>query len=103
MKARLDKKEVCFVVLYEEGHEWENKIRVFRVHHHATMNEERMRRAWYPNPQGKYFCYVFDEEVTLGPLDVSSAVADWSKAHPTEELGTPIFLTGEALLKYRKT
>ena len=103
VKARLDQKEVCFVVLYEEGHVWENKIRVFRVHHHATMNEERMRRAWYPNPQGKYFCYVFDEEVTLGPLDVSSAVADWSKAHPTEESGTPIFLTGEALLKYRKT
>ena len=103
VKARLDKKEVCFVVLYGEGHEGENKIRVFRVHHHATMNEERMRRAWYPNPQGKYFCYVFDEEVTLGPLDVSSAVADWSKAHPTEESGTPIFLTGEALLKYRKT
>lgn len=100
--THLEKKEVSFVVLYEEGHESENAFRVFRVHHHATMDEDRMRKAWYPNPKGKYFCYVFDEEVTLGTLDVASVINDRAEAYPDEKLGIPIFLTGTDLLKYRK-
>lgn len=35
IKAHLDKMVVSFVVLYEYGHEHENKYRVFHVHHHA--------------------------------------------------------------------
>lgn len=101
-KSHLDKKEVSFVVLYEEDHANENKIRVFRVHHHATMTEDRMRKAWYPDPHGKYFCYVFDEEVTLGTLDVATIVKEWQAANPKEEDGAPIFVKGGDLLGYRK-
>lgn len=100
--SQLEKREVSFVILYEIGHESENKIRVFHVHHHATMNEERMRKALYNDPQGKYFCYVFDEEVTLGKLDVASLISEWKKLNPQEEVGTPIFVKGEELLQYRK-
>ena len=100
--SQLEKKEVSFVILYEIGHENDNKIRVFHVHHHATMNEERMRKALYNDPQGKYFCYVFDEEVTLGKLDVASLISEWKKLNPQEEVGTPIFVKGEELLQYRK-
>ena len=77
-------------------------LRVFHVHYHATMDEDRMRKAWYPEPQGKYFCYVFDEEVTLGTIDTASLIKEWSDAHPDEKAGTPIFVKGEDLLKYRK-
>ena len=92
--------DVKFVVLYDNNNR--NQYRVFHVHHHATMTEERMRQAWYPHPEGSYFCYVFDEEVTIGSLDVANVIADWNEANPTEETGTPIFLTGEQLLEYRK-
>jgi hypothetical protein len=61
-----------------------------------------MRKAWYDNPQGKYFCYVFDEEVTLGTIDVARLINDWRKEHQSEEVGTPIFMKGEELIKYRK-
>ena len=40
----------------------------------TTITEERMSKAWYPNPKGKYFCYVFDEEVTLGNLDIAKII-----------------------------
>lgn len=101
-QSHLLKKEVAFVLLYEDGHQSENKYRVFRVHHHATMTEDRMRKAWYPKePKGKYFCYVFSEEVTLGNLDVARLLSE-EQAKPTFVEGAPIFLTGEALVKYRK-
>jgi len=99
--TQLEKREVCFVVLYEFGHEEENKIRVFHVHHHASMDEERMKKALYPDPKGKYFCYVFDEEITLGFLDIASLIKNWREDNPNEEKGSPIFVKGEELIKYR--
>lgn len=100
--THLEKKEVNFVVLYEESKVAENNIRVFRVHHHAKMNEDRMRKALYPNPKGKYFCYVFNEEVTLGYIDIAQIINDWKKENPKEQMGTPIYIKGEELIKYRK-
>ena len=100
--SHLEKKEVSFVILYEIGHENDNKNRVFHVHHHATMDEERMKKAWYNKPHGKYFCYVFDEEVTLGNIDVARLINDWRKENPYAEFGTPIFMKGEDVIKYRK-
>ncbi len=96
------KRVVSFVILYEEGHEADNKYRVFHVHHHAMMNEERMRKAWYPNPRGKYFCYVFDEEVSLGNLQVNRLLSDYKSNHPDIIYGAPIFMTGEEVIGYRK-
>ena len=55
--------DVKFVILYKYGEESNNEYQVFHVRHHAAMNEERMRKALYPNPKGNYFCFVFDEEV----------------------------------------
>lgn len=49
IKAHLDKMVVSFVVLYEYGHEHENKYRVFHVHHHAYIKEDRMRETLYPS------------------------------------------------------
>ena len=89
--------DVKFVILYKFGEENQNEYRVFHVHHHATMNEERMRKAQYPNPQGNYFCYVFDEEVQLSSkLNLSGIIAN-AKTSSEYIDGMPIFMTGKEL------
>jgi len=94
--------DVKFVILYRIGEECKNEYRVFHVHHHATMNEERMRKALYPNPQGNYFCFVFDEEVQLSlKINLSNIVSN-AKILSNNVDGTPIFIKGEELLKYKR-
>lgn len=103
IKAHLDKMVVSFVVLYEYGHEHENKYRVFHVHHHAYIKEDRMRETLYPSePKGNYFCYVFDEEVTLGNLDVHRLISQKRIDDREYVDGAPIFMTGKELIKFRK-
>ncbi len=103
IKAHLDKMVVSFVVLYEYGHEHENKYRVFHVHHHAYIKEDRMRETLYPSePKGNYFCYVFDEEVTLGNLDVHRLISQKRIDDREYVDGAPIFMSGKELIKYRK-
>lgn len=91
--------DVKFVILYEHNAESDG-YRVFHVHHHATMDEERMRKAWYPDPEGNYFCFVFDEEVLLSQrIDVSKIITD---AIDNDDIvpGMPIFKTGVELQDY---
>jgi hypothetical protein len=57
-----------------------------------------MEKAEYPNPHGRYFCYVFDEEVSLGKLDVGKILED----HSNLPRGTPIYLKGSELIGYRE-
>lgn len=103
IKAHLDKMVVSFVVLYEYGHEHENKYRVFHVHHHAYIKEDRMRETLYPSePKGNYFCYVFDEEVTLGNLDVHRLISKKRIDDREYVDGAPIFMTGKEIIKFRK-
>ena len=103
IKAHLDKMVVSFVVLYEYGHEHENKYRVFHVHHHAYIKEDRMRETLYPSePKGNYFCYVFDEEVTLGKLDIQRLISQKRIDDREYVDGAPIFMTGKEIIKFRK-
>ncbi len=94
--------DVKFVVLYRDGEENKNEYRVFHVHHHATMTEERMRQALYPNPEGNYFCFVFDEEVQLSQrINLIDVIAS-AKKRPDYVAGMPIFESGEELMNYVK-
>ena len=103
IKAHLDKMVVSFVVLYEYGHEHENKYRVFHVHHHAYIKEDRMRETLYPSePKGNYFCYVFDEEETLGKLDIQRLISQKRIDDREYVDGAPIFMSGKELIKFRK-
>lgn len=100
-ETSLRKRTVSFVIIYESGNE--SNYRVFKVHHHAVMTKERMIQAWYPNPKhDKYFCYVFDEEVTLGNLDIQALI---SKERINMEAdfveGAPIFKNGKEMMEYR--
>ena len=88
--------KVSFVVLYDVNNIADG-FRVFRVHHTAIMDEERMRKAQYPDPHGRYFCYVFDEEVSLGDLDVQKIINE----HSDSPRGAPIYLKGSELIRYR--
>ena len=95
---------VSFAILYEYGHEHENRYRVFRVHHHAVMTAERMKKSLYPHdPKSKkYFCYVFDEEVTLGNIDINSLLSFERIDNKNYIEGAPIFKTCKELVKFRK-
>lgn len=90
-----------FAILYEEGRESENKYRVFRIHDYAVMTEERMRKALYPrDPQGDYFIFRFDEEVSIGSFDINKYIGRRRLEKDYEE-GMPLYTTGEELLKYK--
>ena len=104
VKAHLNKMVVSFVVLYEYGHESENQYRVFRVHHHASMDKARLIKSQYPSEPNseKYFCYVFDEEVTLGDLDIHALLSSKRIVEKIEDNGAPIFVSGKELLEYRR-
>lgn len=93
--------DVKFVILYEHNAE-SNGYRVFHVHHHATMDEERMQKAWYPEPKGNYYCYVFDEEVQLSSKINLTDILASAKSLPDYVDGMPIFVTGEELMEYNK-
>jgi len=67
------------------------------------MSEERMRQALYPKPQGNYFCFVFDEEVSINPdVNIAKILAEYRLATESEyPEGAPIVVTGEQLMEYQ--
>ena len=96
------KKQPKFAILYEEGHEKENKYHVFRVHDFAVMSEERMRKALYPRePKGDYFIFRFDEEVSIGQFDINSYISK-KRSEPNYQEGMPLYPTGRELLEFKK-
>ena len=90
-----------FAILYEEGHEEENKYHVFRSHDFAVMSEERMRQARYPRePKGDYFIFRFDEEVSIGRFNINLYIAQ-KQQEPDYVSGMPQYLKGKDLLTFR--
>lgn len=91
-----------FAILYEEGHEQENKYHVFRIHDYAEMSEERMRNALYPRePKGDYFVFRFDEEVSIGHFDINRLISTHRIFDNSFVEGAPIYPTGKELMDYR--
>ena len=101
-QSRIRAMKPKFAILYEEGHESENKYHVFRIHDYAVMTEERMSKALYPRkPQGDYFIFRFDEEVSIGSFDIDKYIGR-RRLEKDYEDGMPLYTTGEELLKYKK-
>ncbi len=102
-KSRIRKMRPRFAILYEEGHESENNYHVFRIHDYAEMTEERMRQALYPRePKGDYFIFRFDEEVSIGKVDISRLISThriWDKDFVEN---APLYPTGKELMEYKK-
>lgn len=101
-------KNIHFVILYTDGVESTGEYRVFHVKDTAgKVTEERMRNTWYPlDVKGNYFFFRFDEEVSIGRIDINTLLTKLKQEHFNEfgsyTLHEPLFATAEKILKYRK-
>ena len=103
-KSRIRAMKPKFAILYEEGHDTENKYHVFRIHDYAEMTENRMKEAKYPRePKGDYFIFRFDEEVSIGRIDIAELIGIHRLSNSDYKDGMPIFMKGSELIKYRTT
>lgn len=100
VKSRNYVKHAKFAILYD--FEKKAPTYTFRVKNTGEMTKEKMMETGYINPhQDRYFCYFFDEEITLGEFDIEAIVkADMEKPGYVE--GRPIYLSGKELIKFRK-
>ena len=101
VKSRDYVKHAKFAILYD----FEKRISrlyTFRVKNTGEMTKEKMLQTGYDNPRhDRYFCYFFDEEITLGKFDLE-AILDEAKKKEGYIEGQPIYLTGKELIAYRK-
>ena len=76
---------------------------VYRIRGGRTRTKEQMEKLGYPGASGDYYCYVLEEEVTLGDLDVAALLADRRReAGAAFVPGAPLYLKGGELIGYRK-
>ena len=103
-----NKQNVQFAILYTDGVEQTGEYRVFHVKDTASkVTEERMRGTWYPfEVKGPHFFFRFDEEVTIGKLQIRKLLEHLRLKHFDEFKshveGEPMFTTAEELLTYRE-
>ena len=101
VKSRDYVKHAKFVILYMDG---ENTVyKAYRVKNTGELIREQMVSQGYLNPRhDRYFCYFFDEEITLGEFDIE-AIIDAEKARNAEYAkGMPVYMSGEELIKFRR-
>lgn len=112
VKSRDEIKHAKFVLLYLAGKENEGVYKVFRVKNIGEMSKMQMVKTGYIDPHfDSYLCYFFDEEVTLGNININKIIEDDKKAfiertrfnHVLEKYpeGHPIYLEGRQLINYR--
>lgn len=101
-REEINKKNVKFVVLFEEGHEHENTYRAYRVSGKTFVTESRMREMNYPRePHDSYECYILDEEVEIGEYDILRIVSR-ARTDKNYKEYTPIFQRSAEMLEYRR-
>lgn len=85
-----------FVVMYDQADP--TTYKVYRVRNRAVITNERIALSGYPNPKGDYFCYILDEQVSIGAIEIpkllSENIAD--PQHPQ----APIYMLAQEVLKY---
>lgn len=100
VKSRDYVKRAKFAILYDFDKRI-NRLYTFRVKNTGEMTREKMVQTGYENPRhDRYFCYFFDEEITLGKFDLE-AILDAAKKKEGYVEGQPIYLTGKELIKFR--
>lgn len=98
--------------MYLAGRENEGVYKAFRVKNIGELTKEQMIKTGYKEPgHDKYLCYFFDEEVTIGTIDIQRIIEDDQKAFfETKKnkskddeypIGRPIYLNGARLIGYR--
>lgn len=101
VKSRDYVKHAKFVILYMDG---EKKVyKAFRVKNTGELTHEQMISQGYLNPRhDRYFCYFFDEEITLGEFDIETIIEAEKTRNAGYAKGLPIYVNGEELIKFRK-
>lgn len=108
VKSRDYVKHAKFVVLYMEG---EDKVyKAFRVKNTGELSKQQMLNTGYEEPRhDAYFCYFFDEEISLGEFNIRKIIEDDKEKHLADHKqknkyaeGQPVYMTGRELIKYRK-
>ncbi len=100
VKSRDYVKHAKFVILYDFNKQI-TRLYTFRVKNTGEMSKEKMLETGYENPcHDRYFCYFFDEEITLGKFDIEGIIETESKKSGYVD-GMPIYLTGKELIKFR--
>lgn len=101
VKSRDYVKHAKFVILYDINKQITRQY-TFRVKNTGEMSKEKMIATGYKCPRhDRYFCYFFDEEITLGKFDLE-AILNEAKTKNGYKEGQPIYLTGRELIEYRK-
>lgn len=108
VKSRDEIKHAKFVILYLYGKEQDGVYKAFRVKNIGEMTKEHLLKTGYKDPHyDKYLCYFFDEEISLGNLDIKRIIEDdkkeYSNSHVLESYpsGRPIYIEGKKLIEYR--
>ena len=112
VKSRDEIKHAKFVILYLSGKENQGVYKTFRVKNIGELTKEQMIKTGYKEPShDKYLCYFFDEEVTVGNIDIQRIIEDDKKAYFNTKknksldedypAGRPIYLNGAKLIEYR--
>ena len=114
VKSRDYIKHAKFILLYEFGKENEGIRYAFRLKNTGVMTKQQMIDTGYVNPHhDEYFCYFFDEQISLGEFDVTQII-EFDKEQYKQEVkkdkdlpekypkGRPVYLSGCDLIKFRK-
>lgn len=114
VKSRDYIKHAKFILLYEFGKENEGIRYAFRLKNTGVMTKQQMIDTGYVNPHhDEYFCYFFDEEISLGEFDVTQII-EFDKEQYKQEVkkdkdlpekypkGRPVYLSGRDLIRFRK-
>lgn len=90
-----------FLILYDVASPF--AYSVYRIKSGMRYEKARMVKMGYTSAKCDYYCYVLDEEVSLGDLDVAKLLADWKREKGDDfRLGAPIYLKGGELIGFRR-
>lgn len=90
---------VRFVILCDE--DTETIYGVYRAEYTShVFTTKQMAELKYNNPDGPYRCYILEEEVNIGEINLSGLLA--VKYQEGHQKYAPIYMTSEELMEYRK-
>lgn len=95
-KSNVKVRSPKFVVMYDRSDP--TMYKVYRVRNCAVITKDRITLSGYPNPKGDCFCYILDEQVSVGAVDVPALLSE-NIADP-QHPNAPIYLAAQEVLKY---